>query len=270
MKRYLFTLLLLTSFATGVPAYAATDVPAQPATSGAPAGTESTTQGTQGTFVPLTSLPGVKDFATSNSIPNLLNAIYKIAVGAAAVLAVLQIIRAGVLYMGGDSVTEKREAKNLLAMSIGGLVLVLSPVILFSIINPSILSLNIGLDTIKYTTDSSAGTASGQAAGNALAQCPAQFTNPKAVPGNTCPAGTSAAQNVCCSGIASGYTCCAESTLVVQYSKNRTIDLISTALGGAGTDPATACKALLGDTWVPGTKGECGPVATGKACCVSP
>lgn len=113
---------------------------------------------TQGSFVPLTSLPGIEDFAGQSSLPNLLNAIYRISIGAAAVIAVLQIMRAGVLYMGGDSVTEKREAKNLLGMSIGGLLLVLSPVIVFSIINPSILSLNIGLDRIQLNSAGSGGS----------------------------------------------------------------------------------------------------------------
>jgi type IV secretory pathway VirB2 component (pilin) len=96
-------------------------------------------------FVPLQpGIPGVKEFATSGSIPDLLNNIYKICIGVAATLAVLQIMRAGVMYMGGDSITEKKEARDLISMSIIGLILVLSPVIVFSIINPDILSLKLG------------------------------------------------------------------------------------------------------------------------------
>ena len=100
-------------------------------------------------FVPLTNLPGIAEFAKSPSLPNLLNNIYKICIGIAATLAVLQIMRAGIMYMGGDSVTEKKEARDLIAMSIIGLLLVLSPVIVFSIINPEILKLDINTSTLS-------------------------------------------------------------------------------------------------------------------------
>lgn len=96
------------------------------------------------TFVPLTTnAPFLENLGNADSLSLFLNDIYKICIGAAATLAVLQIMRAGIMYMGGDSVTEKKEAKNLIAMSIGGLILVLSPVVVFSIINPKILSLEI-------------------------------------------------------------------------------------------------------------------------------
>ena len=103
-------------------------------------------------FVPLTSIPGIESAGNAETLPAFLNNLYKLAIGVAAVLAVLQIVRAGVMYMGGDSITEKKDAKNLIALSVGGLILVLSPVIVFSIINPSILSLKIGgLDELANT-----------------------------------------------------------------------------------------------------------------------
>lgn len=95
-------------------------------------------------FVPLTTnAPFLDNVGNADSLSAFLNDIYKVCIGIAATLAVLQIMRAGIMYMGGDSVTEKKEAKNLIAMSIGGLILVLSPVVVFSIINPEILSLEI-------------------------------------------------------------------------------------------------------------------------------
>lgn len=94
-------------------------------------------------FVPLTQTPFLEQTANSVQLSEFLNNIYRIALGTAAVIAVLQIMRAGIMYMGGDSVTEKKEAKNLIGLSIAGLVLVLSPVVVFSIINPEILSLKI-------------------------------------------------------------------------------------------------------------------------------
>ena len=107
----------------------------------------------QGTdFIPLLpSLPGITEVSSANSIAPLLSQIYKICIGLAAVLAVLQIMRAGVLYMGGDSITEKKEARGLIGTALAGLLLVLSPVIVFSIINPEILNLNIGGEKLKTT-----------------------------------------------------------------------------------------------------------------------
>lgn len=95
-------------------------------------------------FIPLTNIPLLTATGNAFSLDTFLNQLYRISIGIAAVLAVLQIMRAGIMYMGGDSVTEKKEAKNLIALSVGGLILVLSPVIVFSIINPEILTLKIG------------------------------------------------------------------------------------------------------------------------------
>jgi hypothetical protein len=94
-------------------------------------------------FVPLTNIPGLTDLTTAPQLPIFLNNLYKLCIGVAAVLAVLQIIRGGIIYMGGDSVTEKKTAKDLIRVAILGLLLVLSPVIVFSIINPKILDLDL-------------------------------------------------------------------------------------------------------------------------------
>ncbi len=105
----------------------------------------------QGTdFIPLLpNLPGLTETANQSSLAPFLSQVYKICIGLAAVLAVLQIMRAGVLYMGGDSITEKKEAKALIATSLAGLLLVLSPVIVFTIINPKILQLDIDAGDLK-------------------------------------------------------------------------------------------------------------------------
>ena len=102
-------------------------------------------------FIPLTNIPQLTDLGNSFALDNFLNQLYRISIGIAAVVAVLQIMRAGIMYMGGDSVTNKKEARDLIGLSIGGLVLVLSPFIVFSIVNPSILSLKI--DTSNLGTE---------------------------------------------------------------------------------------------------------------------
>ncbi|MBP6868653.1 MAG: hypothetical protein KBC16_00905 [Candidatus Pacebacteria bacterium] len=102
------------------------------------------------TFVPLTNLPGISGVSGSPDLTSILNNIYRICIGAAAVIAVFQIMRAGVLFMfNKGSISENQEAKQLVQMSILGLILVLSPVIIFSIINPKILELNFGVDQLK-------------------------------------------------------------------------------------------------------------------------
>ncbi len=102
------------------------------------------------TFVPLTGLPGVQSVSETNSISNFLNSLYRICIGLAAVLAVIQITRAGMVYMLQDSFTEKKEAKHLIQMSLLGLLLVLTPTIVFSIIDPRILNLDINAGGLAF------------------------------------------------------------------------------------------------------------------------
>lgn len=104
-------------------------------------------------FVPLTSIPLFSGVENADSFSLLLNNLYKICIGAAAVLAVFQIIRAGIVYMLGGSITEVKEARNLITVSVLGLILVLSPVIVFSIIDPRILELDINTGSLQTTID---------------------------------------------------------------------------------------------------------------------
>lgn len=185
-------------------------------------------------FVPLTNIPQLTDLGNAFTLDSFLNQLYRIAIGIAAIVAVLQIMRAGIMYMGGDSVTQKKEARDLIALSIGGLLLVLSPVIVFSIVNPSILSLKI--DTSDLNTDLGRATTSdpiacvpacsaGQVcnggachdipdpAGDAL-QC-SLFLERRSValaPGASCTSSLGAdwqqASNSCCVSLTPGGTCC--------------------------------------------------------------
>ncbi len=113
-------------------------------------------------FVPLTSVPAFTEVSSSNNIAAFLNNLYRISIGVAAVLAVLQITRAGISYSMGDSITEKKEARSLILKSVLGLVLVLSPAIVFGIIDPRILELNLGLSSL---TKQGTGDGSGQPGG---------------------------------------------------------------------------------------------------------
>lgn len=100
-------------------------------------------------FVPLTTLPGLDTISESNNIAQFLNNLYKIAIGAAAVLAVLQITRAGLMYMTEESISEKKEARNIIKMTFLGLLLVLSPAVVFGIIDPRILNLEVDISSLR-------------------------------------------------------------------------------------------------------------------------
>ncbi len=51
-------------------------------------------------FVPLTNIPGLTDLTTAPDLPKFLNTLYKLCIGVGAAIAVLQIMRAGIMYMG--------------------------------------------------------------------------------------------------------------------------------------------------------------------------
>ncbi len=94
-------------------------------------------------FTALTSIPGVQEAANSQSLAILLNNLYRLCIGAAAVIAVLKIVQGGVIYMLGDSITEKKDAKHHITMAVLGLLFLLTPYLVFSVIDPRILRLDV-------------------------------------------------------------------------------------------------------------------------------
>lgn len=119
-------------------------------------------------FVPLTTLPGLSDVASANNVAAFLNQLYKLSIGAAAVLAVLQITRAGFMYMTEESISEKKEARGIMVMSVLGLILVLSPAVVFGVIDPRILELDLNVSRLQgttTTTTTTTGTGTGTGTG---------------------------------------------------------------------------------------------------------
>jgi hypothetical protein len=104
-------------------------------------------------------LVGASTFAT------FFQSLYKICIGIAAALALLQIIRAGFTWMtAGDNTEHVSDARNLITQSVFGLLLVLSPVVVFTIINPSILNLSLNFGGIAVSTPGSNTGATGSGA----------------------------------------------------------------------------------------------------------
>lgn len=179
------------------------------------------------TFTSLTQLPGISEvnneLVNADSLPALFNSLYRMCIGAAAVIAVIQIMRAGVKFMTkGGSVSANTEAKDMIRNAILGLVLVLSPAIVFGIINPRILNLELSIgglqpknleDVNLVGTDVNGdGVIDGYDSPDAQ-QCRANYTTPTQVqqPQSCTTLGNDfeAVTNVCCDNFRPGYTCCA-------------------------------------------------------------
>ncbi|OGG40833.1 hypothetical protein A2118_01540 [Candidatus Kaiserbacteria bacterium GWA2_50_9] len=116
-------------------------------------------------FTALAPIPGLTDNATSvlnsNNFASFFNNLYKYCIGLAAALAVIMIIWGGLEISTQDSVSKQSNGRERITQAIFGLILVLSPVLVFSIINPRILNLSLALPSL--------GTVSGAIAGGGTA-----------------------------------------------------------------------------------------------------
>ncbi|MCR4333843.1 MAG: pilin [Patescibacteria group bacterium] len=119
-------------------------------------------------FVPLAPITGLTDasalsVANSTNLASFFNNLYKFSIGIAAALAVIQIIWAGldIAIFHKDAVSAITDDKGKIYNAVFGLILVLSPVLVFSIINPSILNLSLNLPPLKTTSGTPVGTGNG-------------------------------------------------------------------------------------------------------------
>ena len=116
----------------------------------------------------LTNLPGLEE-ASTGGIGPLINTLYRYGVGIGAILAVLIIIYGGFKYMTSQVPGVKADGRAEITRAILGLLLLLSPVIVFGIINQDILNFDIdlrrldaGRDPVELGTGSGGGGVSGQ------------------------------------------------------------------------------------------------------------
>ncbi|MDO8566701.1 MAG: TrbC/VirB2 family protein [bacterium] len=118
-------------------------------------------------FVPLAPIPGLTDIQpTPDGLANFFNNLYKYLIGLAAALAVIMIIWGGLeIAVNKDNVSKILDAKGRIVQAVLGLVLVLSPVLVFSIINPSILNLSINLQKLDTASGPPTGPGSGTGGG---------------------------------------------------------------------------------------------------------
>lgn len=140
--------------------------------------TQSSQSGTPGTpsgFTALAPIPGLTDSANtsvvnSSTLATFFNNLYKYLIGLAAVIAIIEIIWGGLEISTQDSVSKHADGKERIQQAVLGLVLVLAPVIVFSIINPSILNLSLNLPPLNTasTTQIQAQTPTQPTCGNGV------------------------------------------------------------------------------------------------------
>jgi hypothetical protein len=106
-------------------------------------------------FVPLTQLPGIANLTSSPSLPSFINNLYRICIGLAGFLAVTRFAYAGYKIMSNTgSVMQNKQAREIITNTVFGLILVLSPAVVFGVINPKILDVSLdfkGLQSKKET-----------------------------------------------------------------------------------------------------------------------
>lgn len=91
-------------------------------------------------FVPLVPLPGFSA-QESQDISQYVNAVFRLAIGLGAGLAVIQIIVAGFKYMTSEAITDFKNARTEIVRTIVGFLLLLSVWLILNVINPNITNL---------------------------------------------------------------------------------------------------------------------------------
>ncbi|MAZ56306.1 hypothetical protein CL653_00750 [bacterium] len=91
-------------------------------------------------FVKLVGIPGLD--INSLTTEQYIEALYKLSIGVAAMLAVLKLIGAGAKYITSDIITKKEGAKKDIQNSIIGLLIVLSAVLILQTINRDLVNFN--------------------------------------------------------------------------------------------------------------------------------
>lgn len=265
MKRFLTILAFaISSLGFVQSAYATTTTPTSPA-------------GGNSTFVPLTQFPQIQALSQPSNFATFVNTFYKILIGAGAVLAVLVIMYAGVqVMMNRGSVTKPSEARTRIQNAVLGLILLLSPVIVFGIINPSILNLNLGGEFSQLQSKPI-----NQAAFQSPSSTPAGGSNTCSLPANTvqvvqgdmCPTGSQpigygSADYGCCSSQGIGNICCKKTSgnankylLAYYYTRTNNSTNYSCYITGKGSY-ATQTECNSAKTNVPKSIGSPQPGIT--------
>lgn len=118
-------------------------------------------------YVPIVSIPGVD---SSMTIETYIDALFKLSITVAGLIAVVKIIFSGVKWMLSDVITDKSSAKKDIRGAIFGLLIILTAVLVLNTINTNLTVLNIfanapSIDTITNDTATGSETAIGDTHG---------------------------------------------------------------------------------------------------------
>lgn len=102
-------------------------------------------------FEPLVGIPGVTDREGKPGIGDYMNAVYRLSISIAALLAVLILIKAGVKYMFSEIVTSKEDAKRDIKGALLGLLLIISAVLILSTINRDLTNFDVVISPIDLS-----------------------------------------------------------------------------------------------------------------------
>lgn len=160
-------------------------------------------------FVPLAPIDGLtkEGVVDSKTLSDFLRNLYRFLVGIAATLAVIEIVIGGLQYATQDIPSQKSDGKQRIWNAIFGLILVLSPVLVFSLINPAILDLSIQLRELD--------TKPRVVAPSKIPQ-QTQGTEPQSVPIGTCSSGDCSSEIRTCYNRFSGVSTSAKPEITCQ------------------------------------------------------
>ena len=107
-----------------------------------------------GEFVNLVGIPGLSGDPTGEGGLNAyINALYRLSISIAALLAVIKIVIAGAKYMLSDIVTHKEDAKKDIQGALIGLLIVIGAIIILNTINTDLTELDLTVDTVTIEQD---------------------------------------------------------------------------------------------------------------------
>jgi hypothetical protein len=92
-------------------------------------------------------IPGLT--GQTGDLNSYINALYRMSISIAALLAVIKIIAAGAKYMLSDIVTHKEDAKNDIQGALVGLLVVIGAVLILNTINPDLAKVNFNVDSVE-------------------------------------------------------------------------------------------------------------------------
>ena len=107
--------------------------------------------GAAGDYIPLAPLPGTLALDKTTSLKDYLPGIFKLAIGIAGVLAVIEIIVGGLQYMSTDAIGGKSAGRERVTAAIGGLLLALGAYIILNTISTNFVNLNITIKPVDIT-----------------------------------------------------------------------------------------------------------------------